>query len=99
MPDQSKIAAVRSYLQKTFPGHDILDNPRVTGAHDFKIHRAGVSYTVTVKGIFLDDHTPEEIDSLLQRWQLEREIRKSETAGVIVGNGGLSRAWPETPHP
>ena len=99
MPDQSKIDAVLSYLQKTFPEHDIRDKSRGAGAHDFTISRAGVSYKMTVKGIFLDDHQPEEIYSLLHRWQLERELRKSETAGVIVGNGGLSHAWPEVPHP
>jgi len=99
MPEQSKIDAVRSYLRTNFPQHDITDKSRGAGAHDFTISRAGVSYKMTVKGIFLDDHQPEEIGSLLHRWQLERELRKSETAGVIVGNGGLSHAWPEVPHP
>ena len=99
MPDPSKIEAVRSYLQQTFPGHDISDKSLGPGGHDFTISRAGWFYKVSVKGIFLDDHTPEEIDSLLHLWQLEREVKKSETAGVIVGNGGLSRAWPDIPHP
>lgn len=99
MTDPSKIDAVRNYLQKTFPGHDILDKSRGASAHDFNIHRAGVSYRMTVKSTFLDGHTPAEIDSLLHRWQLGKELQKSETAGVIVGNGGLSHAWPEVPHP
>jgi uncharacterized protein YerC len=99
MTDPAKIDAVRSYLQNTFPEHDISDKSRSASAHDFHISRVGVSYKVTVKSTFLDDHTPAEIEALLHRWRLERELRKSERAGVIVGNGGLSHAWPDVPRP
>ena len=97
MPDQSKIDAVRSYLQKTFPEHDITDKSRGANGHDFTLDRGGSAYKMTVKRAFLDDHTSEEIDGLLRRWQVERAIKKSETAGVIVGNGGPCVAWPDAP--
>ncbi len=97
MTDPSKIDAIRSYLHATFPRHELKDKSRGANGHDFKLSREGSAYSVTVKRSFLDDHTPEAIDDLLRRWQVERAIRKSETAGVIVGNGGLCVAWPDAP--
>jgi hypothetical protein len=97
MTDPSKIDAVRSYLQATFPQHEITDKSRGVNGHDFKLSREGSAYKVTVKRSFLDDHTPDEIDGLLKRWQTERALKKSETAGLIVGNGGLCVAWPDAP--
>ena len=97
MTDPSKIDAVRSYLQITFPQHEIEDRSRGANGHDFTLSRGGSAYKVTVKRSFLDDHTPEEIASLLQQWQTERALKKSETAGVIIGNGGLCVAWPDAP--
>ena len=97
MSDPSKIDAVRRYLRTNFPRHDITDKSRGANGHDFKLSRGGSAYNVTVKRSFLDDHAPEEIGSLLQQWQMERALKKSETAGVIVGNGGLCVAWPEAP--
>ena len=97
MTDPSKIDAVRSYLQTNFPQHDITDKSRGVNGHDFKLSRGGSAYKVTVKRSFLDDHAPEEVGSLLQQWQVERVLKKSETAGVIVGNGGPCAAWPDAP--
>jgi hypothetical protein len=97
MTDPSKIDAVRSYLQATFPQHEIQDRSRGENGHDFKLSSGGSAYNVTVKRSFLDDHAPEEIDDILRRWQMERALKKSETAGVIVGNGGLCVAWPDAP--
>ena len=97
MTDPSRTAAVRSYLQAAFPQHELTDKSRGANGHDFKLAREGSAYKVTVKRSFLDDHTPEEIDGLLRRWQMERTLKKSETAGVIVGNGGLCVAWPDAP--
>jgi hypothetical protein len=97
MTDPSKIDAVRSYLQATFPQHELKDKSRGANGHDFNLSRGGSAYKVTVKRSFLDDHTPEEIDDLLRRWQMERTLKKSETAGVIVGNGGLCVDWPDAP--
>lgn len=99
MTDPAKIDAVRRYLQSAFPEYDIQDKSRGANGHDFTITRAGASYKATVKRTFLDDHTPEEIDGLLREWRLEKELRRSETAGVIVGNGGLCKAWAEAPPP
>lgn len=97
MTDPSKIDAVRSYLRATFPQHEIQDQPRGANGHAFKLSRGGSAYNVTVKLSFLEDHAPEEIDDLLRRWQMERALKKSETAGVIVGNGGLCVAWSDLP--
>ena len=97
MTDPSKIDAVRSYLQAAFPRHALTDKARGANGHDFKLVREGSAYTVTVKRSFLDDHTPDEIASLLHRWQMERALKKSESAGLLVGNGGLCVAWPEAP--
>ncbi|MEK6604485.1 MAG: hypothetical protein AABY77_01175, partial [Nitrospirota bacterium] len=66
MTDPSKIDAVRSYLQTAFPRHELTDKSRGANGHDFKISRGGSAYKVTVKRSFLDDHTPDEIASLLQ---------------------------------
>ncbi len=97
MTDPSKIDAVRRYLQAAFPKHALTDKSRGANGHDFTLDRGGSAYKVTVKRSFLDDHTPEEIDDLLRRWQMERALKKSETAGLIVGNGGLCVAWPDAP--
>jgi hypothetical protein len=97
MTDPSKIDAVRGYLQATFPQHELTDKSRGANGHDFKLSREGSAYKVTVKRSFLDDHTPDEIDGLLKRWQTERALKKSETSGLIVGNGGLCVAWPDAP--
>lgn len=94
MPDPGKIEVVRGYLQTAFPDHDIQDRSRRVTDHDFKVSRGGVSYTVTVKQTFLDDHTPEEITRLLDDWRLVSSVRKASTACVIVGNGGISTVWP-----
>ena len=97
MADTEKIDAIRTYLQATFPHHELTDKPRGANGHDFKLTRDGAPYTVNVKRSFLDDHSAEKIDALLQQWRLERELRKSETAGVIIGNGGITQAWPDAP--
>lgn len=97
MSDLSKIDAVRSYLRTNFPQHDITDTSRGANGHDFTLDRGGSAYKMTVKRSFLDDHEPEEIGSLLHRWQVERALKKSETSGVIVGNGGPCVAWPDAP--
>lgn len=97
MTNPSKIDAVRNYLQATFPQHDLTDKSRGANGHAFKLSRCGSSYKVTVKRSFLDDHAPDEIDDLLRRWQMERALKKSETSGLIVGNGGLCVAWPDAP--
>jgi len=97
MPDPSTIDAVRQYLQASFPQHELTDKSRGANGHEFKLSRGGSVYKVSVKRSFLDDHEPEEIDGLLRRWQLEREIKKSATASVIVGNGGPCVAWPDAP--
>ena len=97
MTDHSKIDAVRTYLLATFPQHDITEKSRGANGHDFNLSREGSTYKVTVKRSFLDDHTPAEIADLLRRWQMERTLKKSETAGLIVGNGGLCVAWPDAP--
>lgn len=97
MTAPSKIDAVRNYLQATFPKHALKDRSRGANGHDFKLVRSGSFYLATFKRSFLDDHEPEEIAALLQQWQVERAIRKSETSGVIVGNGGPCVAWPDAP--
>jgi len=97
MSDPSKIDAVRTYLRTAFPRHALKDKSRGANGHDFKISREGSAYKVTVKRSFLDDHTPEEIGALLQQWQMERALKKSESAELLVGNGGLCVAWPEAP--
>ena len=97
MSDLSKIDTVRSYLRAAFPRHELTDKSRGANGHDFKISRGGSAYKVTVKRSFLDDHTPGEIDGLLRRWQMERALKKSESSGLLVGNGGLCVAWPEAP--
>lgn len=97
MTDPSKIDAVRTYLQATFPQHALTDKSRGANGHDFKLSRGGSIYKITAKRSFLDDHTPEEIDGFLRRWQTERALKKSETSGLIVGNGGLCVAWPDAP--
>jgi hypothetical protein len=94
MSDPVKIEAVRGYLQTAFPDHDIRDRSRRVTDHDFTVSRGGVSYRVTVKQTFLDDHTPEEIACLLDDWRLVSSVRKAETACVIVGNGGIAAAYP-----
>lgn len=97
MTDPAKIDAVRSYLQAAFPQHALTDKARGANGHDFKLSRGGSAYKVTVKRSFLDDHTPGEIDDLLRRWQMERALKKSGSAELLVGNGGLCVAWPEAP--
>lgn len=97
MTDPAKIDAVRSHLRTAFPRHELTDKSRGANGHDFKLARGGSIYKVTVKRSFLDEHAPDEIGALLQRWQLERALKKSETAGLIVGNGGLCVAWPDAP--
>ena len=97
MTDPPKIDAVRHYLRMNFPLHDIQDKSRGANGHAFTLDRSGSAYKVTIKRSFLDDHSPEEIGGLLQQWRVERAIRKSETAGVIVGNGGPCVAWPDAP--
>ena len=97
MTDPSRIDAVRSYLQTAFPQHEITDKSRGANGHDFKISRDGSAYKVTAKRSFLDDHPPEDIADLLTGWQTERALKKSETSGLIVGNGGLCVAWPDAP--
>ena len=99
MSDPSKIDAVRTYLRTAFPQHELTDTSRGANGHDFTVTRASASYKASVKRTFLDDHTPQEIDELLRRWQLEKELKRSETAGVIVGNGGLCKAWAKAPPP
>ena len=97
MTDPSKIDAVRTYLRTMFPQHELTDKSRGANGHDFKLSRGGSAYKVTVKRSFLDGHTPDKIASLLQQWQMERALKKSESAGLLVGNGGLCVAWPEAP--
>lgn len=94
MPDPAKIEAVRGYLRAAFPGHDIQDRSRRVTEHYFKVSREGVSYTVTFKQTFLDDHTAEEIARLLDEWRLVSSVRKAETACIVVGNGGICTVWP-----
>ena len=97
MTDPSKIDAVRSYLRAAFPRHELTDKARGANGHDFKLSRGGSAYKVTVKRSFLDGHQPDDIADLLQRWQMARALKTSDSAELLVGNGGLCVAWPEAP--
>jgi hypothetical protein len=94
MQDQASLHAIRVYLRNSFPDYEIQDRCRSTLHHDFLISRAGGFYKVMVKHTFLESHGPEEISRILGNWQLDLAIRKAETAMVIVGNGGVTTAWP-----
>ncbi len=95
--EDPKIDVLRAYLQSNFPNHEITDKPRGANGHDFRLVRSGSFYLVTFKRSFLNDHGPDELADLLQQWQVERAIKKSETSSLIVGNAGPCVAWPEAP--
>jgi hypothetical protein len=90
MLDRTKLAVVETYLRRTFPGCQVEEEYEVGKSQYLRI-RAGAElrHRILVVHRFLDDHTPEEILTLLTEWRAAEQIRAAGTVLVLITKGGM----------
>ena len=86
-----KVTAVRRYLRRHFQALELYDFEQAD--HTARVFRAyhpqsRLDYSTVVSREFLADHTPEEILTLLEQWQVADAMRSADRAEVIVTNHG-----------
>jgi hypothetical protein len=92
--DPSKIASVRSYLERKFPGWTIQDHHETETVFEvFAIEGgpAGQVFEVKVARNFLDDSTPQEIELKLDLWQVGDFLKVTALWPVLVTHNGIEQ--------
>ena len=87
-----KLAAVRRYFARKFPGWTIMDRRGCdTSLETFTIEGGptGQVFTVKVARTLLDDYKPEEIELRLEQWQVEDSVRVSGLWSILITPSGL----------
>ena len=87
-----KLAAVRRYFARKFPGWAIMDRCGCdTSLEIFTIEGGptGQVFTVKVARTFLDDYKPEEIELRLEQWQVGDSVRVSGLWSILITSSGL----------
>ena len=88
--DRTKLSVVENYLSRTFPGCQVEEEYDVGESQYLRI-RSGPQLRdrlLVVHG-FLEDHTPQEIVTLLTEWHAEEQVRAAGTVLVLITNSGV----------
>ncbi len=89
--DQRCVEAVHQYLRKHFPEHEIHDR-RGDFKHIFTLYYSGSSAKLEIMRDFWDEnHTPENIATVLDRWALPNNIRAAGNKPVAVWKHGIEK--------
>lgn len=85
--DQQKLKAVRTYLEKEFPGSTIEEKYDFDrGAQTFRIRVEKELLLLKVGEEFVEDNGEPEITAHLRRWDVGNLLRENSTLGIFVGN-------------
>ena len=90
--DDSKLRAARQYFQRHFQALTIYDT--YIPSRKAQIFRAyhvepQLSYTAVLSHEFFENHTPQEIERLLEHWQVAEAMRAAEGQEVMISRQGL----------
>src|SRR5437879_5762037 len=86
-----KASVVAQFLKESFPGLHVSDTEEFeTDCQFYRLDdgKGKILHLVRVDRDFLDDHSNEEIVSLLQDWKLPSVIRQAGIRRVLVTNSG-----------
>jgi hypothetical protein len=91
MLDRSKVSVIEKYLGRNFPGCQVEEeyDAGKSGQYLRIIKGTELSHRVLVIRGFLQDHTPEEIQTLLSEWRVPEQIRMAGTVLVLITNRGV----------
>ena len=87
-----KLAAVRRYFARKFPGWTIMDRRGCEASLEIFTIEGGPTgqvFTVKVARTFLDDYKPEEIELKLEQWQVGDSVRVSGLWSILITSSGL----------
>lgn len=90
--DETKIAAVRGYLQREFPlctVYDFYDFQRNAQVFQLQDNHGKVTQLITMTAEFFDTHRDMEIRAWIEKHRLAQAMRQAGQAGVLVSQAGL----------
>lgn len=92
--DQRKVVQVADTLKQGFPGAEVRNSYSDERLSQFyRIDRDGaLAHRIYVSKEFLEDHTPVQIDQLLQSLGAVDRIRDAGTRVVTINNHGIQTA-------
>ncbi len=90
MLPEEKLSVIRDYLRTEFAGFDLADQydfDRI--AQTFRLVKDQKIHLVTVRRNFIDDHTPSELSTILDRSHLKHYFSDEKISRIVVTQKGV----------